>query len=712
MTDLTAGKVQPNVLSHRPARIPADAFVLAGRTLRSGVRLADTSRFSDDIWFLKHAQLQQQQTELILSFQSIPPTFRLVAKEICFTLLRGVLPPGCESIRSLDSIRGYLTELKKVFDWLESRGITEVAAVTHSDVEAFARYIAGLRLSQATKDSRHRGMRLLWLCRSKTSDVLSFDPATVISDTRQSRSRSATRRDKENTTDRIPEQVHAPYLVWALHFVDGFADDIVAAHEEWRQLNRWAVPARRRRGQKRASRDEVIKATARVLARYRREKRPLPGWKGEPNRNHLTRETRVQRSSLGDTCTAGKMIDEAAAELGVADATYLRTPVAGLLDGRPWRGPIEYDEVELLTRMLQTACYIVIAFLSGMRDSEVKHIRRGSVKVWRGEDGRVIRRRLTSLAFKGEDDHNGVKATWVISGPAQRAVEVLERLQPARQSFLFALLPPSRGYIAQGGQNSAKTTTATNVDLVAFGRWINDYCRRTGRDDGVPLVNKQEWKITTRQFRRTLAWFIARRPGGVIAGALQYRHLRVQMFEGYAGTSESGFRDEVESEDAIARGEKLGDLITSHDFHRLTGPAAAEAESRLATFERHVQFDGKVINDRKRLQRHMNRHDPHIYPGEYVTCVHNRDRALCHRSDGSEGPSLPDCQPLRCRNVALTSKNIAHMEEALAEYDRALAPGRAELLAPFERHRLQTLRQEIADFLAATHGAASTPEAS
>lgn len=712
MTDLTVGEVQSNVLSRGRSRVPADAFVLAGRTLQAGVRLADTSRFGEDIWLLKHAQLQRHQSELVLNFRSIPATFRLTAKEICFTLLRGDLPPGCEAIRSIDSIRSCLTQLKKVFEWLESRGVTDVAAITHADVEAFARYIAGLRLSQNTKDSRQRGMRLLWLCRAKTSDALTFDSAVVIAGMRQTRSRSAGRRGKENVTDRIPEQVHAPYLVWALHFVDDFADDIVAAHEEWRQLNRWATPARRRRGQKRVPRDEAIKATARVLARYRAEKRPLPGWQGEANRSHLAREARIERTSLSDKYTAGKMISDAAAELGVADATYLRSPVAGLLGGHPWRGPIEYDEVEFLTRMLQTACYVVIAFLSGMRDSEVKHIKRGCVKVWRGEDDQVVRRRLTSLAFKGEDDHAGVKATWVINGPSQRAVEVLERLQPARQNFLFALLPPSRGYVAQGGKNSAKTTQATNLDLVAFGRWVNDYCRRTGRGEGVPLVNKQEWKITTSQFRRTLAWFIARRPGGVIAGALQYRHLRVQMFEGYAGTSESGFRDEVEAEDAIARGEKLGDLITSHEFHRLTGPAAAEAESRLATFERHVRFDGKVINDRKRLQRHMKRHDPHIYPGEYVTCVHNRDRALCHRKDGLDGPSLPDCQPLRCRNVALTSENITHMRDALADYDRALAPGRAELLAPFERHRLQILRREIVDFLTATLEPALTPEAS
>ncbi|MFG3053160.1 hypothetical protein ACGFZP_19705 [Kitasatospora sp. NPDC048239] len=85
--------------------------------------------------------------------------------------------------------------------------------------------------------------------------------------------------------------------------------------------------------------------------------------------------------------------------------------------------------------------------------------------------------------------------------------------------------------------------------------------------------------------RRTLAWFIARRPGGVIAGALQYRHLRVQMFEGYAGNSSSGFRDEVESEEAIARGEKLGDLIIKAALagQSFVGPDEIDQATRLAT---------------------------------------------------------------------------------------------------------------------------------
>jgi hypothetical protein len=44
-------------------------------------------------------------------------------------------------------------------------------------------------------------------------------------------------------------------------------------------------------------------------------------------------------------------------------------------------------------------------------------------------------------------------------------------------------------------------------------------------------------------------------------------------------------------------------------------------------FERHVTFYGKIITDPRRLKRIMDRHDPSIYPGQYVTCVYNPDRA-------------------------------------------------------------------------------------
>ena len=67
------------------------------------------------------------------------------------------------------------------------------------------------------------------------------------------------------------------------------------------------------------------------------------------------------------------------------------------------------------------------------------------------------------------------------------------------------------------------------------------------------------WRITTRQFRRTIAWHIANRPFGTIAGMIQYKHASVAAFEGYAGSSASGFRAEVENQRALGQ---LDDLLT------------------------------------------------------------------------------------------------------------------------------------------------------
>jgi hypothetical protein len=671
------------------------ALVLAGRKLRPGLKLADTSRFGDDVWVLTPAIHQRHLRGLVLDFRTLPERFRLVAKELFYLLLIGDLPPDCASIKTITTIRLYFSKIKFFLDWVDRRQAAALSGLTPADFEDFERRLARERISEAQRFAKRRGARLFWLCRAKlTADRLTFDPAALLEDGRADR--AGPRRGSENATDRIPEPVHAPLLVWALRWVDDFADDVLRACTEWSALYAYAKNNRRRRGQ------PVIRGVpqrlAAVLSQYRAEGRALPGYRGAANLSHLAREVQCSGRQMAGRPRYLQQIQEAADDLGVDDRSYLRTEMRGRLDGAPWLRAIAYEDVELLARLLQTACYIVVAYLSGMRDSEVKHLQRGCLSVWCDDSGGVVRRKVTSQAFKGETDPTGVTATWIVTAPVERAIEVLGALQPASQPYLFAVLPTSRDYL-NSRSNLVATTSTTNKDLVAFARWIIGYCAAHGRADGIPRVRGQEWRLSTRQFRRTLAWFIARQPGGVIAGAMQYRHLRVQMFEGYAGTSESGFRDEVQAEEAIARGEKLGDLILNHDHHRLSGPAAEEAEARLAEFERHVQFHGKVFNDAKRMKRHMDRHDPHVYPGAFVTCIYNADRALCRRSDEEDGPSLPDCVPLRCRNVALTEENLNAFVDYLATIDRTLANGDA--LAPFVRHRLEQRRAEIAGFLAA-----------
>jgi hypothetical protein len=242
------------------------------------------------------------------------------------------------------------------------------------------------------------------------------------------------------------------------------------------------------------------------------------------------------------------------------------------------------------------------------------------------------------------------------------------------------------------------TVAATNGQLNRFARWVNDYCVATGRSDAIPEVDGRPWRITTRQFRRTLAWFIARRPGGVIAGAIAYRHHSIQMFEGYAGTSDSGFRAEVEAEQALARAEHLLAMIDHNEHTQLRGPASAEARQRLTELGDYARFAGVTITDRRRLQRLMNRDDPAVYPGRYATCVYDHTKALCHARAGLNGqtvttPDLGNCKPLDCRNVALTPDNLAAWSDELKTIDADLAA--RPLLPPLLQAQLERRRDEV-----------------
>jgi hypothetical protein len=55
-----------------------------------------------------------------------------------------------------------------------------------------------------------------------------------------------------------------------------------------------------------------------------------------------------------------------------------------------------------------------------------------------------------------------------------------------------------------------------------------------------------------RRFRRTVAWFINRQPGGRIALGVQYGHLRASFGESYSGRSKVDMPEILDLEQALA----------------------------------------------------------------------------------------------------------------------------------------------------------------
>ncbi|MEU9291462.1 hypothetical protein AB0D57_44315 [Streptomyces sp. NPDC048275] len=141
-------------------------------------------------------------------------------------------------------------------------------------------------------------------------------------------------------------------------------------------------------------------------------------------------------------------------------------------------------------------------------------------------------------------------------------------------------------------------------------------------------------------------------------------------------------------------------MVDAHEHTELTGPAAGEAAHRLEGFGRRTRFQGTVVADERRLKRIMKQADPAVYPGTYITCVHDHSKALCERARRGRFEGLPDhgdCQPLACRNVALTSSNTEAWRLELDRIDRRL--GARPPLPPLMQRRLASRRAEIETFL-------------
>ena len=119
------------------------------------------------------------------------------------------------------------------------------------------------------------------------------------------------------------------------------------------------------------------------------------------------------------------------------------------------------------------------------------------------------------------------------------------------------------------------------------------------------------WAFDTRQFRRTLAWYIAHRPFGTVAGSLQFKHARLAVFEGYAGTSASGFTAELHAEEALARLDLLEDLY--RDWNRggrSGGHAAGRVNSEFERIRRELGDLPGLVADNTRLRVMLEHLDP------------------------------------------------------------------------------------------------------
>ncbi|ABS65787.1 hypothetical protein [Xanthobacter sediminis] len=682
--------------------------VLATAPLKPGFDRDSLSRYGDPSWDLGPAVFREnaRRCHVTVHFTSVEDVgVREALRELLYARLnvdlpghRKILPPG--------SVRQMFNRARRFFDFVRDElGVVDLHRVDQSLLDRYARHLRDDRTRRPIIVAHLLEIPFdLHVLRDYLpSGGLAFQPWAGRAPARV----AGYRHVRENRTPRIPEPIISPLLSWSIRYITEFAADIFTAREEMDCLEAHrAMLIERdstldRHGRRREQRNRLED----YFARLRSEGRGVPIWGTAHNGTFLRHPATGELSPpvnahlihlhIGiDTQVDPKMhiqlaggapreIRAAVLELGV-ETGGMDTLIAILPEtGKPWRPRFDAKTLAAEERMLQSAAYIVCAYLTGMRDCEVQAMQRGCLSLARSEDGMIMRHRVRSVAYKGKSAR-GEPAEWVTIEPVARAVEVLERL-----SFRAA---SARGLPTLWPVLAAKTVCKDHLsaEIVRQLNHFRDHLNDLFGTPDTPAVpngpGDQPWRITTRQFRRTIAWHIANRPFGTIAGMIQYKHASVAAFEGYAGSSRSGFRAEVESQRSLGQ---LDDLLIYFDERqagaKLSGPAAARIAKTLDSVSDHLGPLPAMIADRARLRTMLASLARTLHVGVLADCFFDPGTAVClKQATGAKGPLTALCQPTLCPNACITSMHRPAWARSAQEA--------ADLL---KEKRLSTLQRSI-----------------
>lgn len=388
------------------------------------------------------------------------------------------------------------------------------------------------------------------------------------------------------------------------------------------------------------------------------------------------------------------------------DETASATSPAGA-----WTGEVDPQAGDSLRRVVTTACLITVAYLAGMRADEVLGLRRGCcTPAVEGTGAYEIRgRTYKSAVADGRSIPAGVErdVPWVAIKPVADAIGVMEALHEGDLLFTDSLFKVGMtgADLDVGGPPSNRVSEVIKV-LIA---WCNSRALELGLP-GEVIPADPDGHVNLRRLRRTLAWFIYRRPRGRVALGVQYGHLHAATTDGYDGRVSAGLRDLFPMEEAFAISDTLHqaaeDLLANP---AVSGPAAARY--RAAVTEYQQRYQGMALTAKQAAALRSNPDlRVHDAAGQTLACVFDARKALCRKGTGptmtAATPDLTACED-RCTNIARTDRHITAVEDDIAAL-------RAELTAPLTpaplRHRieLQITRREA---IVQAHRDTSTGEA-
>ncbi|CRK56931.1 hypothetical protein [Alloactinosynnema sp. L-07] len=657
--------------------------VIVNRTLHPDADLTMLPAFGDPWWDLTAALPDRHSPRPRIYWDRFPEQFMHACKLYVFALVNLDEPRMTRSrptIPAIKTLYADLAALQFFLAWLADRGITAFAEVTDDDLNAYLNHLTDL--TARTSD---------W----KRKKLLAVQRLHAYRDTLPPRHRLPAPRPwggatagelaeheghklRENRTPRIHPDVMHPLLSAALLVSTTIAADLLPTARRlvaMRHLAHQVAPdSRRQPGLIGTARRRALLEHCRghLLPALTAAGLPLPG-----------RRLRGMMTIDIDGLTVGGWLDrvqlrkfpalrDAIADSGLpVKVNWLRVTGFTTIGHRTWRSTsVEATELVELLRHVTTACFLVTAYLSGIRTGEALNLRRGCIT----HDTKLGQIFLSGQQMKTSDDRRERSPRtipWVVTEPVAHAISVLEDLTPG--PVLFPLGEFCSPQWIDASRHSCRRSSSITANIAEFIAWFNSSIVPT---TGHPTIGEDpEGSITAPRLRRTLAWHIVRKPGGTIAGATQYGHLHTNIIRGYAGNAASGFLDEITFEEFLLRAETLHD-----DHQRLTrgehvsGPAADTYKDRVAAASR---FAGLTITTPAQVNNALANPDLQVHHGALLTCVYRPATAACQDDGTGDGPVWGRCR-LTCRNAARTDRDITalrdHVRGLTADLDGPVLP--------------------------------------
>jgi hypothetical protein len=630
--------------------------------------------FGDETWDLTPLISQENTAERGLDLTSVPASWRLVIREILMTFTQPGHPQvtGAEVVllarpAPLKTVVKWFYLLRVIARWSLARGCGTPETWTAQDAEA---------LRAAASDGAHRPggaplapgavtqyITAVKLLRERgpvlSSGGLTFEPWPGRDAAQVARYQPGT----ENLTPPLPWDLWAATVKAAWFIVNDCSPDILAAAGEAARLSQ---PHHTR----------VAAADAEALLRsWLGQGRRIPlhtGYgkgrrtRGTPNYRLLERKLGLRSGTINLREPLGihmaNLVDDAVAS---ARTQYggLWTPTAAVHDTAglrvPWISELGHGELDFLKSVLRAAAYLLLAALTGMRDSEVQSLTRDAITTSEGLPA------LRAIQVKGTGGTLGRQRDWWAPRPVFRVIDVLTALSP-HPRLLFA--------------TSAKEHSPykPHNDIRRFVHLVDsDPATRICRGPGLGLnpIRPGRYALNQSVMRRSFAVYASRYPAAELGLGIQLGHAALRMTAGYCTDSQQQVARLFDTERRQLARQQVAQIT------RGAAPAAGAGGKTLS------QFHAQILADPQRADRLATSIAGRYHLGIFNDCMWDPARAAC----GGDRPKLAEglCIAARCANATFAPRHLPIIQDHISRIDEFLDTGRGH---PDIRDSLRTSR--------------------